>query len=72
MSPQVNKNGELCKQMKKSSAWNPITNDLWGGLACTGRFKYKSAKNPQDCVFRQMWWGKLREDFGSKEAWAEG
>lgn len=50
VSPQVNKNGELWKQMKKkSSAWKPITNDLWGDLACTDRFKYKSLKI--HCVF---------------------
>lgn len=28
----------------KSAAWKPITNDLWGGLACAARFKYKSVK----------------------------
>lgn len=54
VSPQVNEKGELCKQMKKkSTAWNPITNDLCGGLACTARFKYKSVK-----IHRTVFLGK--------------
>lgn len=42
--------------MKKSAAWKPITNDLWGGLACAARFKYKSVK-----LHRTVFLGKCGE-----------
>lgn len=65
VSPQVNKNGELCKQMKtKSSSWKPITNDLWETWPALADSRIRALKSTGLCVFRQMWWGKVSEDFG--------